>query len=143
MHCYKTGTVKQRIFSPSSFLLMLDPGCGMEQNLDPGSGINIPDPQNCCLFLLSFELDSTPLPPLNTPSTNTAIMTTSRSFSCICSRQSLHILARWVGAKLNATTSYNHDTVFFTFLLELSKLQSSGYSFCYLIKASFFVRRQC
>ncbi len=32
-------------FSPS--LLFLDPGSGMGKNQDPGSGINIPDPQHC------------------------------------------------------------------------------------------------
>jgi hypothetical protein len=28
-------------------LLFLDPGSGMGKNQDPGSGINIPDPQHC------------------------------------------------------------------------------------------------
>jgi hypothetical protein len=27
-------------------VLLLDPGYGMDKNLDPGSGINIPDPQH-------------------------------------------------------------------------------------------------
>jgi hypothetical protein len=39
-------------FSPLSLLLFLDPGSGMAKNQDPGSGINIPDPQhryNSCL----------------------------------------------------------------------------------------------
>ncbi len=29
------------------FLLFLDPGSGMGNNQDPGSGTNIPDPQHC------------------------------------------------------------------------------------------------
>ncbi len=32
-------------FSPLSFVAVLDPGSGMAKNQDPGSGINIPDPQ--------------------------------------------------------------------------------------------------
>ncbi len=41
-------------FSPLSFVAFLDPGSeirdpgsGMGKNQDPGSGINIPDPQHC------------------------------------------------------------------------------------------------
>ncbi len=34
-------------FHPSLLLLFLDPGSGMGRNLDPESGINIPDPQHC------------------------------------------------------------------------------------------------
>jgi hypothetical protein len=34
-------------FNPSLLLLFLDPGSGMGKNQDPGSGINIPDPQHC------------------------------------------------------------------------------------------------
>jgi hypothetical protein len=34
-------------FHPSVLLLILDPGSGMGKNQDPGSGINIPDPQHC------------------------------------------------------------------------------------------------
>ncbi len=33
-------------FSTSLLLLFLDPGSGMGKNQDPGSGINIPDPQH-------------------------------------------------------------------------------------------------
>ncbi len=33
-------------FRPSLLLLFLDPGSGMGKNQDPGSGINIPDPQH-------------------------------------------------------------------------------------------------
>ncbi len=33
-------------FSPLSLLLFLDPGSGMGKNQDPGSGMNIPDPQH-------------------------------------------------------------------------------------------------
>jgi hypothetical protein len=32
-------------FHPSLLFLFLDPGSGMDKNQDPGSGINIPDPQ--------------------------------------------------------------------------------------------------
>jgi hypothetical protein len=32
-------------FSPI-LVLLLDPGFGMDKNQDPGSGINIPDPQH-------------------------------------------------------------------------------------------------
>ena len=31
-----------------------DPGSGMGKNQDPGSGINIPDPQHCLLLLILF-----------------------------------------------------------------------------------------
>jgi hypothetical protein len=39
-------------FSPLSFVAVfgsgiLDPGSGMGKKQDPGSGINIPDPQHC------------------------------------------------------------------------------------------------
>ncbi len=34
------------LFSPFSFVVFLDPGSGMGKNQDPGSGINIPDPQH-------------------------------------------------------------------------------------------------
>ncbi len=34
-------------FHPSFLLLFVDPGSGMGKNQDPGSGINIPDPQHC------------------------------------------------------------------------------------------------
>jgi hypothetical protein len=41
-------------FSPPSFVAIFgsgirDPGSGMGKNQDPGSGINIPDPQHCVL----------------------------------------------------------------------------------------------
>jgi hypothetical protein len=41
-------------FSPLSFVAVFgsgirDPGSGMGKNQDPGSGINIPDPQHCTL----------------------------------------------------------------------------------------------
>jgi hypothetical protein len=39
------------IFHPS--LLFLDPGSGMDKNQDPGSGINIPDPQHCMILIFS------------------------------------------------------------------------------------------
>ncbi len=40
-------------FPPLSFVTVFgsgiqDPGSGMAKNQDPGSGINIPDPQHCC-----------------------------------------------------------------------------------------------
>ncbi len=40
------------LFSPLSFVTVFgsgirDPGSGMSKNQDPGSGINIPDPQHC------------------------------------------------------------------------------------------------
>ncbi len=37
---------QQIFFHPSLLLLFLDPGSGMGKNQDPGSGINIPDPQH-------------------------------------------------------------------------------------------------
>jgi hypothetical protein len=40
----KKGTTN--FFHPSLLLLFLDPGSGMGKNQDPGSGINIPDPQH-------------------------------------------------------------------------------------------------
>ena len=49
-------------FHPSLLLLFLDPGSeirdpgsGMGKNQDPGSGINIPDPQHWYLLTLSVE----------------------------------------------------------------------------------------
>jgi hypothetical protein len=42
----KNGLTK-KIFHPCLLLLFLDPGSGMGKNQDPGSGINIPDPQHC------------------------------------------------------------------------------------------------
>jgi hypothetical protein len=41
---------KNFFFHPSLLLLFLDPGSGMGKNPDPGSGINIPDPQHCFFF---------------------------------------------------------------------------------------------
>jgi hypothetical protein len=39
-------------FFPPLLVLLLDPGSGMDKNQDPGSGINIPDPQfNCVLSM--------------------------------------------------------------------------------------------
>jgi hypothetical protein len=48
-------------FSPLSFVAVLDPGTGIRdseigKNQDPGSGINIPDPQHC-LLQASQQLD--------------------------------------------------------------------------------------
>ncbi len=46
--CGYINKVWQEIFfHPSLLLLFLDPGSGMGKNQDPGSGINIPDPQHC------------------------------------------------------------------------------------------------
>jgi hypothetical protein len=46
-----TKKVRQQIFfHPSRLMLFLDPGSGMGKNQNPGSGINIPDPQHCCVF---------------------------------------------------------------------------------------------
>jgi hypothetical protein len=42
-----TKNEQQIFFHPSRWLLFLDPGSGMDQNQDPESGINIPDPQHC------------------------------------------------------------------------------------------------
>jgi hypothetical protein len=47
----KNGLAKKN-FSPLSFVAVFgsgirDPGFGMGRNRDPGSGINIPDPQHC------------------------------------------------------------------------------------------------
>jgi hypothetical protein len=43
--------MKTNFFHPSLLLLFLDPGSdiriGLGKNQDPGSGINIPDPQHC------------------------------------------------------------------------------------------------
>jgi hypothetical protein len=46
------------MFHPSLLLLFLDPGSGMGKNQDPGSGINISDPQHWCDKTLSQELDT-------------------------------------------------------------------------------------
>ncbi len=45
--CKKRMTTE--IFHPSLLLLFWDPGSGMGKNQDPGSGINIPDPQHCII----------------------------------------------------------------------------------------------
>ncbi len=49
--CEISGYIKRYdikfFFHPSLLLLFLDPGSGMGKNQDPGSGINIPDPQHC------------------------------------------------------------------------------------------------
>jgi hypothetical protein len=42
----KNGLTK-KFFHPCLLLLFLDPGSGMGKNQDPGSGINIPEPQHC------------------------------------------------------------------------------------------------
>jgi hypothetical protein len=47
-------------FSPLSFVAVFgseirDPGSGMGKNQDPGSGINIPDPQHC-MDELNFQI---------------------------------------------------------------------------------------
>ncbi len=39
--------VGQQFFPPPLLLLMFDPVFGIVKNQDPGSGINIPDPQHC------------------------------------------------------------------------------------------------
>jgi hypothetical protein len=44
-------------FHPSLLLLFLDPGSGMGKNQDPGSGINIPDPQHCLSEKIYFKFD--------------------------------------------------------------------------------------
>jgi hypothetical protein len=51
--------VTTNFFYPSLLLLFLDPGfgirdpgSGMGKNQDPGSGINIPDPQHCSLICM-------------------------------------------------------------------------------------------
>jgi hypothetical protein len=46
-------------FSPLSFVAVFgsgirDPGSGMGKNQDPGSGINIPDPQHCIQCNLQY-----------------------------------------------------------------------------------------
>ncbi len=52
----KKCLTKKFFFTPLFFYLFLDPGSeirdpgsGMGKNQDPGSGINIPDPQHCLL----------------------------------------------------------------------------------------------
>jgi hypothetical protein len=50
----------KNFFSPLSFLPVFgsgdpgsgDPGSGMGKNQDPGSGINIPDPQHCLKVMI-------------------------------------------------------------------------------------------
>jgi hypothetical protein len=38
-------------FHPSLLLLFMDPGSEMGKNQDPGSWINIPDPQHWCYII--------------------------------------------------------------------------------------------
>jgi hypothetical protein len=50
----------KRFFSPLSFLPVLgsgirDPGSGMGENQDPGSGINIPDPQHWIIMMIDLR----------------------------------------------------------------------------------------
>jgi hypothetical protein len=54
--------MKTNFFSPLSFVAVFgsgirDPGSGMGKNQDPGSGINIPDPQHWkwCFILFSYK----------------------------------------------------------------------------------------
>jgi hypothetical protein len=52
-------------FSPSSFGVVVgsgirDTGSGMDKNQDPGSAINIPDPQHCCKLCNSSLLECSP-----------------------------------------------------------------------------------
>jgi hypothetical protein len=37
---------REKFPHPPILVLLLDPGSGMDKNQDPGSGINIPDPQH-------------------------------------------------------------------------------------------------
>jgi hypothetical protein len=48
---YKKGMTTNFFFHLSLLLLFLDPGSGLGKNQDPGSGINIPDPQHCYIVL--------------------------------------------------------------------------------------------
>ncbi len=52
----KKTDVKKKFFTSPCFLGsgIRDPGSGMGKNPDPGSGINIPDPQHC-LYLLPMK----------------------------------------------------------------------------------------
>jgi hypothetical protein len=51
--CRKNGLwFSNRIFfHPSLLLLFMDPGSEMGKNQDPGSWINIPDPQHWCYII--------------------------------------------------------------------------------------------
>jgi hypothetical protein len=53
---------QQIFFHPSLLLRFLDPGSGLGKNQDPGSGINIPDPQHCSLDLILGLLKSLKIP---------------------------------------------------------------------------------
>jgi hypothetical protein len=53
----------KKFFHPSLFYLFLDPGSeirdpgsGMGKNQDPGSGINIPDPQHCIKYFKNIPI---------------------------------------------------------------------------------------
>jgi hypothetical protein len=63
-------------FSPLSLLLFLDPRSGMGKNPDPGSGINIPDPQHCKPFGV---LDQNPILNSNDPETKTELVLKHRN----------------------------------------------------------------
>jgi hypothetical protein len=57
----------KKIFSPLSFVAFFesgiwDPGSGMGKNQDPGSEINIPDPQHCILLTNLISMSSLFLP---------------------------------------------------------------------------------
>jgi hypothetical protein len=47
--------LSKKYFHLSLLVLFLDPGSGMGKNQDPGSGINIPDPQHCRNQIPVFE----------------------------------------------------------------------------------------
>ena len=51
----KKGLTTDRFSPLSKFYLSLDPGSGMGKNQDPGSGINIPDPQHWLMVISNFS----------------------------------------------------------------------------------------
>jgi hypothetical protein len=75
----------EKFFPPSSFGAVV--GSGIDKNQDPGSGINIPDPQHCILhfyFLLFLNPD-----PLSVPG---ILCISARPGEC-CGWRYLHLLA--------------------------------------------------
>jgi hypothetical protein len=51
-----TKKIRQQIFSPSFFVALVGSGIRGDKNQDPdpGTGINIPDPKHCYLLILYF-----------------------------------------------------------------------------------------
>jgi len=79
-----TKKVRQIFFHPFLLLLFLNPGSGIDKNLDPGSRINIPDPEQW-----SRDINPPPFPPsifaeYSMPNSIYSQSNRKQSLSCHC-----------------------------------------------------------